>query len=67
MSPQSALTQADKDYQEANIDSKIEELLTCSSPDFSEEKYADFVMTTKIGLYSCIYLNIFLIKVFRVI
>ncbi|KAH9011200.1 hypothetical protein EDB85DRAFT_2160237 [Lactarius pseudohatsudake] len=46
MSPQSALTHAEVDYREANIDSRIQRYLTASSHEHSDELFADFIMAT---------------------
>ena len=45
-----ALTQAEKDYQAANIDMKIQEFLTPLSQELSAEKLAQFIMANDIGL-----------------
>ena len=47
--PGLALTQADLEYQEANIDSKICEHLMGSSEVQSIELFAEFIMATDIG------------------
>ena len=49
-SQKSALTQAEKDYQAANIDMKIQEFLTPSSQELSVEKLVQFIMANDIGL-----------------
>ena len=49
-SQKSALTQADKDYQAANIDLKIQEFLAPSSQELSVEKLAQFIMANDIGM-----------------
>ena len=49
-SQKSALTQAEKDYQAANIDMKIQEFLTPSSQEVSVEKLAQFIMANDLGL-----------------
>ena len=46
-----ALTNADLDYQRANIDGSIQQyLITCAS-DVSEEQFVGFIMGTEIGLF----------------
>jgi hypothetical protein len=49
LSPESALTQAELHYQEANVDSKIQQHLAASSQEHSVEIFAAFVMATDIG------------------
>ncbi|KAH9027796.1 hypothetical protein EDB85DRAFT_2291411 [Lactarius pseudohatsudake] len=44
MSPESALTHAEVDYRQANIDSKIRQHLTASSQEHSDESFAGFIM-----------------------
>ena len=51
MSPSSALTQVEKNYQEANIDSIIQQHLDASSEEHSIELHAGFVMATHLGLF----------------
>jgi hypothetical protein len=51
MPPEAALTQAELDYQEANVDSDIQEYLTAFSSEISVENIADFIMATNFGLY----------------
>lgn len=46
---QSALVHADHDYQQANIDLKIQEHLAASSQEHSVEQLASFIMATDIG------------------
>ena len=45
-----ALTQAESDYQKANIASKIEGRFTASYEDYSIEQFIAFLMDTNIGL-----------------
>ena len=45
-----ALTQAEKDYQAANIDMKIQDFLTSPSQEFSIDKFAQFIMANDIGM-----------------
>ena len=52
-----ALTKAGIDYQEANIDQKIQEYLMGFTPEDSIEKFADFIMATNIGLFICIHIS----------
>ena len=52
-----ALTKAGIDYQEANIDLKIQEYLMGFTPEDSIEKFAGFIMATNIGLFICIYIS----------
>ena len=49
--PEEALIQAEKDYQKAKIDLKVQELFQVFNPDESVEKFADFIMATNIGLF----------------
>jgi hypothetical protein len=51
LSPKSALTHAELDYQEANIDLKIQQYLAASSQEHSVELFAAFIMATDIGLF----------------
>jgi hypothetical protein len=50
-SAQSALICADVNYQGANIDLKVQQLLTASSQEHSVELLAGFIMATDIGLF----------------
>ena len=45
-----ALTQAELDYQKANIDLQIQEHLQAFSPKDMVENFAEFIMATNIGL-----------------
>ena len=47
-----ALTQAESDYQNANIASTIEDHLVASTQDYSIENSVDFLIKTHIGLSS---------------
>ena len=49
--PEEALILAGQDYQDANIDLKIQEHLKAFTPKDSVEKFADFIMATNIGLF----------------
>ena len=51
-----ALTKAGLDFQETNIDLKIQEYLKSFTPEDSVLKFADFIMATNIGLFLCVYL-----------
>jgi hypothetical protein len=50
-SSESALTQAELAYQEANIDLKIQQFLAASSQEHSVQLFAGFIMVTDIGLF----------------
>ena len=56
--PEKALALAGKDYKKANVDFKIQEYLKEFTSEDSVEKFADFIMTTNIGLFICLYLPI---------
>ena len=49
--PELALAHAEKDYQKANIDLKIQEHLKATSEKPSVKHFADFIMATDIGLF----------------
>jgi len=49
LSPESALTQAELAYQEANIDLRIQQYLRASSQEHSVQQFVDFIMATYIG------------------
>ena len=49
--PEKALTQAGQDYQDADIDLKVQEHLKAFTPEDTVEKFADFIMATNIGLF----------------
>ena len=49
--PESALTCAELDYQESNIDFKIQEHLKASSQEHSVQQFAAFIMATDIGWF----------------
>ena len=51
MSPELALNHADLDYQEANVDLKIQQHLTVSPQEHSIMLYEGFIMSTDIGLF----------------
>ncbi|KAH9017937.1 hypothetical protein EDB85DRAFT_2154851 [Lactarius pseudohatsudake] len=44
MSPESALTHAEVDYREANIDSKIRQHVPAPSQEHSDESFVGFIM-----------------------
>jgi hypothetical protein len=48
---QSALSQAEQNYQAENIDSKILEYLKTFSPGDSVKQFSEFIMATDIGLF----------------
>ena len=58
MSPKLALACAEKDYQKANIDMKIQEHLAATSEEHSVKFFADFIMATDIGLFRLPFLKI---------
>ena len=49
--PSSALTQVEKNYQEANIDVNIQEYLDASPQQHSIEPHAGFIMAAHLGLF----------------
>ena len=49
LSPKSALTIAEKDYQEMNVDLTIQQHLMASYQENAVERFAAFVMATDIG------------------
>ena len=51
MLPEIALACAEKDYQKANIDLRIQEHLAANSEEPSVKSFADFIMATDIGLF----------------
>ena len=51
LEPESALDQAELDYQRANIDLKITQHLAANSHHHSVKRLAKFVMATNIGLF----------------
>jgi hypothetical protein len=51
LSHESALTHADLDYQEANIDLKIQRHLMACSQEHSVTLFSGFIMATDIGLF----------------
>ena len=48
-----ALTNAELDYQKANIDVAIQNHLLSYTPEHSIEQFASFIMSTDIGLFIC--------------
>ena len=51
MSPKSALTNAEQNYQKANIDMTIQEHLTACAAKQSVEQFVGFIMSTDISLF----------------
>jgi len=51
LTSESAITRAELDYREANIDLKIRQYLTASSQEHSVEQFAGFIMATDIGSF----------------
>ena len=49
--PEAALTKAALDYQEANIELKIQDYLKSLSPEDSVETFSGFIMATELGLF----------------
>lgn len=47
---ETALTQAELDYQEAKMDLKVQQHLTTSSPEHAAELSAGFILTSDFGL-----------------
>ena len=56
--PESALTQAELDYQEANMDLKIQQHLIGYSQVQSVEQFAGFIMASDIGLFALAFVMI---------
>ena len=50
-SRESALTQAELHYQEANVDLKIQQYLMTPSQRYSVKQFLDFIMATDIGSF----------------
>ena len=61
-----ALTQAESNYHQANIASKIQEHFTASCEEYSSDQFIGFLMDTNIGLSSFTSLKILTDAVFRV-
>ncbi len=57
LSPESALTHMELDYQEANIDLRIQQHLSTSSQEHSVELSAGFIMATDIGSFILLILD----------
>jgi hypothetical protein len=55
LSSESALTHVDRDYQEENINLKIQQHLAASSQEHSVVLFAGFIMATDIGLLNFVY------------
>ncbi|KAH9027806.1 hypothetical protein EDB85DRAFT_1892819 [Lactarius pseudohatsudake] len=51
MSAEAALTRAEVDYREANIDSKIRQYLTAPSQEHSDESFAGFIMAIDLIIF----------------
>lgn len=49
--PEVALTQAELDYQKANIELRIQEYLKSFPPEDSVETFSGFIMATELGLF----------------
>ena len=58
LSPKSALTLAEQDYQETNVNSTIQQHLMASSQEHSVELFAAFIMATDIGLFILSFVHI---------
>jgi hypothetical protein len=48
--PEAALTNAELNYQKANIDESIQQYLTAYASELSVEQFTNFIMGTDIGL-----------------
>ncbi|KAH9019886.1 hypothetical protein EDB85DRAFT_2294043 [Lactarius pseudohatsudake] len=55
MSAESALTRAEVDYREGNIDSKIRQHLTAPSQEHSDEPFAGFIMAIDLSSVESIF------------
>ena len=53
----SALTCAERDYQNANIDMAIQQHLGASAPEHSLEQFTSFIMSTDIGWFILSFVN----------
>ncbi len=51
LSPKSALTRAELNYREANVDLKIQQHLVASSQEHSVEPFAAFIMAMDFGSF----------------
>ena len=58
LSSKSALTRAELDYREANIDLKIRQYLTGSSQEHSVESFAGFIMATDMVRFILVFVKI---------
>ena len=65
--PKLALTQAESNYHQANIASKIQEHFTASYEEYTTKQFIDFLLDTNIGLSSLASIKIKTDAVFRVI
>ena len=55
--PEEALTLAELDYRETNIDQNIQEYLKAFTPEDNAEKFAGFIIATNIGLFMYLYIT----------
>ena len=62
MSAKLAVTQAESNYHQANIVSKIQELFTEPYEEYSTEQFIGFLMDTNIGLSSLVSVKIMLMQ-----
>ena len=60
-----ALTQAESNYHQANVASKIQEHFTASYEEYSIEEFISFLMDTNIGLSTLAFIKIMADTVFR--
>ena len=67
ISAELALTQAESNYHQANIASKVQQQFTASYEEYSTEQFVDFLMDTNIGLFSLSSIKIIADAAFRVI
>ena len=67
VSAELAVTQAESNYHQANIASKIQKHFTASYEEYSTEQIVDFLMNTNIGLLSLASIKIIADAAFRVI
>ena len=59
LSPESALTQAETDYQAANMGLRVQQFLTAPSQEHNIMQFLHFIMAIDIGLFICICLDNF--------
>ena len=55
--PEEALTLAELDYRETNIDQNIQEYLKAFTPEVTAGTFAGFIMATNIGLFMYLYIT----------